>query len=96
MGLYHCCVRCVRLGVRLLPLLGPDLGLDVLHRPAVPLLLGTHHPEAGLDILSLPRGVQGRVLAYQVFILVFIVCLWCNLSQKIVLMAKLFLENSLY
>ena len=72
----------VGLRVDLLPLLGPDLGLDVLDRPPILLQLGAHHSEARLH-LGLPRGVQRGVLADQVLVLVFIVCLWCNLKRRL-------------
>ena len=70
-----------RLRVKLLPLLGSDLGLNVLHRPPVFLLLSTHHPEDGLDTLSLPRSIHSSLLPDQVLILVLVVCLWCNLRK---------------
>ena len=72
----------IGLRVDLLPLLGPDLGLDVLDRPPILLELGAHHPEARLH-LGLPRGVQRGVLADQVLVLVFIVCLWCYLPSRL-------------
>ena len=71
-----------RLRVKLLPLLGSDLGLNVLHRPPVFLLLSTHHPEDGLDTLGLPRGIHSSLLPDQMLILVFVVSLWCNLRNK--------------
>ena len=71
-----------RLRVKLLPFLGSDLCLNVLHRPPVFLLLRTHHPEDGLDTLGLPRGVHSSLLPNQMLILVFVVCLWCNLKYR--------------
>merc|ERR1712025_1388739 len=68
--------------VKLLPLLGSDLGLNVLHCPPILLLLCAHHPKAGLDTLSLPRGVQSCILPDKVLIFVFIVCLWCNFIES--------------
>ena len=71
-----------RFRVEFLPLLGSDLGLNVLHRPPVLLLLSAHHPKDGLDALGLPSGVHSSLLPNQMLILVFIVCLWCNLKYR--------------
>ena len=71
-----------RLRVKLLSFLGSDLGLNVLHRPSILLLLRTNHPEDGLNTLGLPRGVHSSLLPNQVLILVFVVCLWCNLRNR--------------
>ena len=68
--------------VYFLSLLGPDFCLNILHSPPIFLQLRAHHPILGLR-LSLLSSLQGGLLAYEVFVLVLIICLWCNLRRRV-------------
>ena len=67
--------------VQFLFFLGPDFCLNILHGPPVFLQLGAHHPILSLG-LSLLGRLQTGVIPYEVFVLVLIISLWCNLRRK--------------